>query len=302
MTHATPERPSALRIWWLAARPKTLGAAMAPVLLGTALAAVEGPLHLPSVLLCFAGALLLQIGTNYCNDLADFLKGTDKDRIGPIRATQAGWVTPGQMKLATQLVFAAAALVCAGLVARAGWPLVLIGITSILAGVLYTAGPYPLAYLGLGDLFVLIFFGPVAVAGTTYVQTLTFAWTPIWLGFGPGLLSVGILIANNFRDLDGDRLAGKKTLAVRFGVTFTRLQYTVCLLIAGLLPWWVYPEGAMTGPLRMLLLLGASLLVLIPIPFVWKHEGRALNPLLARTARVLMGYCLLVALAWGIPA
>lgn len=294
-------RPSPVAVWWLAARPKTLGAAMAPVLLGTALAAAAGGFHLPSAILCFAGALLLQIGTNYCNDLADFLKGTDKERIGPARATQAGWVTPGQMKAATALVFGLATAVCAALVARAGWPLVIIGAASILAGVLYTAGPYPLAYLGLGDLFVLVFFGPVAVAGTAYVQTLAFDWTPVWLGFGPGLLSVGILIANNFRDLAGDRAAGKKTLAVRFGPTFTRIQYTLCAAGAAVLPWVAPMPGPTGDPLTLVLTLAASLVVFLPVPFVWRHEGRALNPLLARTARVLMLYCILLSAA-GIVA
>lgn len=290
-----------MKHWLLAARPKTLWAAVGPVMIGTAMAHGEGGAHLPTAMACLLGAVLLQIGTNFSNDYADFMKGTDTpNRVGPARAVASGWVTPRQMLVATIVVFVLAALVCGYLMTRGGWQLLVLGVVSILAGLAYTAGPFPLAYLGLGDLFVLVFFGPVATAGTYYVQTQSFAWLPVLAGLGPGLLSVAILTVNNLRDIEGDRLAGKRTLAVRLGVTFARIEYAACVLLAAAVP---YVMVAFFAPTRRNALM-ACLLVVAAWPvmrLVFTRSGRALNPGLGRTALLLLVYSLTLSLGWLIP-
>ncbi len=294
------QHPGIILVWLQAARPKTLFAAVAPVLMGTAMAYADGSMHLPAALACLAGALLLQIGTNFSNDYADFVKGADtEERIGPVRATQAGLVSPGAMKTAAILTFVAAAAVCGYLVTRGGWPILALGILSILAGVAYTSGPYPLAYLGLGDLFVLIFFGPVAVAGTYYVQAQTFSWLPAAAGLAPGLLAVAILVVNNLRDIEGDRKAGKHTLAVRFGASFSRWQYTGCIVLAAAVPPLLI---RFAGPGHVNAHV-ASLILLIAIPpirMVFARSGRALNPLLGITSILLLTQSILFSIGWNL--
>ena len=292
--------PGIWRSWLLAARPKTLWAAVGPVMVGTALAFGDQSLHIPSVLAALAGAILLPIGTNFCNDYADFKKGADTvHRVGPARAVASGWITPRQMLIATVLVFALAALVCGYLVTRAGWPLVVLGVVSIFAGVIYTAGPYPLAYLGLGDLFVLVFFGPVAVLGTYYVQALEFSPIAFYAGIGPGLLSVAILTVNNLRDVANDAVAGKRTLAVRWGVTFARAEYIACILIAAAMPFWLVHLG---GPSRGNAIM-ASLIVFAAWPvirLVCTKSGRELNPGLGMTALLLLVYFMTFSIGWNV--
>ncbi|MCF6285727.1 MAG: 1,4-dihydroxy-2-naphthoate polyprenyltransferase, partial [Candidatus Hydrogenedentes bacterium] len=223
-----------LKIWLLAARPKTLAAGLTPVLIGTAMAAAAGSFHLASALCAALGALLIQIGTNFANDYFDFVKGTDtEERVGPKRATQAGLVSPKTMLIATIIVFALSFVPGAYLIVRGGWPFLAIGVVSVICGILYTGGPYPLGYLGLGDLFVLVFFGPVAVGGTYYVQALTLPTDVLVAGLMPGLFSTAILTVNNLRDADTDVRTGKKTLAVRFGKPFARLEYLFCVIVAG---------------------------------------------------------------------
>lgn len=292
--------PGLIQRWLLAARPKTLWAAVGPVMIGSAMASTTGAgAHAPSAWLALAGAILLQIGTNFCNDYADFIKGADTDRrTGPARAVASGWITPRQMLVATVLVFALAALVCGLLVLRAGWPLILLGVVSIAAGVLYTAGPYPLAYVGLGDLFVLIFFGPVATLGTYYVQTLEFSWLAAAAGIGPGFLSVAILTVNNLRDRVSDTEAGKRTLAVRFGAGFARVEFLACLLIAAVMPfvlvWWAGPQHR--NALAATVILFASWPV---IRLVMTRSGRELNPGLGMTALLLLAYSLAFSIGWA---
>lgn len=278
--------------WILAARPKTLLAGFCPVAIGSALAWRSEGFHLLAASAALFGAICIQIGTNFCNDYCDYFQGADtEDRKGPTRAVQAGLVTPAQMLAATTLMFGLAAAATSYLVYRAGWGLLLIGIVSILFGVLYTAGRYSLAYLGLGDLFVLIFFGPVAVAGTYYVQTLNLTSDVIVAGFAPGLLAVGLLVVNNLRDIDEDRLANKRTLAVRFGKAFVRSEYTVCVLAAACIPAalflaWNYPASVL-------------LACLVAVPScalarqVWRTDGERLNPYLGKTAATLLLYTLL---------
>ena len=286
------------QIWLLAARPKTLWAAISPVIIGGALALAVDQGHLLSWLAAALGALLIQIGTNFANDLFDYEKHTDtEERLGPLRVTQAGLVTPRQMRVATALVFGLALLVGIYLVARGGWPIVAIGLFSILFGVLYTAGPYPLGYNGFGDIFVLIFFGPVAVGGTCYVMTLGISNTVLLAGIPPGLLAVAILVVNNLRDIDSDRKTGKRTLAVRFGVTFTRGQYLLILLPAFLFaPLHYLITGTHLGALLSLL---AIIPAIGPLQKVFSdRDGATLNKVLADTGKVLFVYSLTFSVGW----
>jgi 1,4-dihydroxy-2-naphthoate polyprenyltransferase len=288
-----------VQAWFLAARPRTLWAGVAPVLIGVAWALAYDVVHVPSALAALAGALLIQIGTNFCNDYADYHKGADTaERVGPLRATQSGLITPRAMGWATVLVFGLAALVGAYLVARGGWPLFWIATISIIAGVAYTAGPYALAYLGLGDVFVLIFFGPVAVAGTFYVQAGFWNAPVWWSGLAPGLLSCAILAVNNLRDIEQDRVARKRTLAVRFGRRFARLEYLGSVVLAivvvpfGL--WW-----SLRLPAIALLPVLSVFAVRQPLKRVLGGaQGGALNPALGETARTLLVFAVLFTIAW----
>lgn len=282
----------------MAARPKTLGAAIAPVLLGTAMAYEAGALHLPSAALALLGAILIQVGVNYHNDYADFVQGTDTDdRVGPTRVTQAGYVKPATMRRATWCVFGLAVLAGVYLILRGGWPILVIGVLSIASAVLYTAGPYALADTGLADLFVLVFFGPVAVGGTYYVQTLDITWPVVVAGLGPGLLSEGILLVNNIRDMEGDRETGKRTLPVRFGRRSGVLLYGACIAGAALIPAVLY---GLTGAHPWAL--GAA--VVLPLAaaptrtLARASQPERLNPLLGATGRLLMVYSLLFAVGW----
>ncbi len=292
--------PSRVSVWIQAARPKTLWAAVAPVALGTAFALEAGRVHWPSALVALLAAVLIQIGTNFANDYSDFVKGADTAaRKGPLRITQAGLVAPQAVRLAATLVFAAAFVSGMYLVWRGGWIVLLIGVLSILFGVLYTAGRYALAYLGLGDLFVLIFFGPVAVAGTYYVQVLSVSGAVLIAGLGPGLLAVAILLANNIRDIEEDRAANKRTLVVRLGRSFGIGLYTACLLGAAAVPvglavasgshWW----SLVAAPV---VLLGAPNIR----TFVREREAERLNPLLGSTARLLLVYSLVFSIGWNL--
>ncbi len=292
MTESVPVY-SKPHIWWLAARPKTLPAAATPVIIAGAMALADRAFHLPSFLAALLGGLLIQIGTNYANDLFDFRKSVDtSERLGPLRVTQAGLVTESQMRLATIIVFALA--LCDGiyLVTRGGLPIVIIGIASILCGVLYTAGRYPLGYVGLGEIFVLIFFGFVPVAGTYYVMSRTITSQVVLAGLAPGLLSVAILVVNNLRDINTDRATGKRTLAVRFGRHFAQIEYIVAVVGGTLYPLLHYPVFR-RHPLIML----ASVTSLLAIPLcrnvLVTEDGAVLNETLAGTGRLLLlfGLC-----------
>jgi 1,4-dihydroxy-2-naphthoate octaprenyltransferase len=288
---------SSVHIWWLAARPKTLPAAVAPVLIGTSIALADGAFHWPAALAAALGALLIQIGTNLANDYFDFKNGADTaERLGPVRVTQAGLVTPAQTKAATAVAFGLALLVGGYLVYRGGWPIVTIGLLSILFGVLYTGGPYPLGYNGLGDSFVLIFFGPIAVAGTHYVQTLTWSLEAAIAGFAPGCFSVAILTVNNLRDLDNDNRAGKRTLPVRFGRRFAMVEYIAMLLLACSLPAVMVLVFEAS---RWTLLAALTLLPAVSaIRAVATVTGRELNDTLAATGRLLLVFSLLFSIGW----
>ncbi len=287
-----------LKIWWMAFRPKTLTAAIAPVMIGTAMAYGDGIHHFPSAFLCLFAALTIQTGTNLANDYFDFKKGADTaERIGPTRITQAGLVKPETVRLSFIIAFALSALACGVLVMRAGWPIAVIGIISIISGILYTAGPKPLGYIGLGDIFVLIFFGPVAVGGTYYVQSFEINMAVILAGIAPGLISVAILTINNLRDIASDSKSGKRTLAVRFGKSFAHSEYLTSIIIASLIPVLIYALIADHLPI-----LTASITVLIAVPAIktvlTKSDGPSLNNALAFTGKLLLIYSILFSIGW----
>lgn len=248
--------------WILAFRPKTLSAAIVPVVVATALVWARGDSILWWVSgLALLGALLIQIGTNLVNDAIDFKKGADtNERLGPRRVTASGVFSAKAVLWASAVVFALAVASGIPLVIHGGWPIVVIGVVSVLLGYAYTAGPFPLAYLGLGDLFVIVFFGLVAVGGTVYLHTLSYYWDVVIAGLQVGFLSTVLLAINNLRDVEQDKKVGKKTLAVRFGVTFSRLEILLLLVFSfGLGAYWVTKGWYLTGLLPLTLL-----------PFAWR--------------------------------
>jgi 1,4-dihydroxy-2-naphthoate octaprenyltransferase len=229
--------PTAWRHWAEAARPKTLPAAVIPVLVGTALAAAHRTADWGKAAVCLLFALLVQIGTNFANDYFDFVKGADTPaRVGPRRAVAAGLIAPRTMLRATGLVLGVAFLVGLLLVRAGGWILLPIGVISIVCAIAYTGGPFPLGYNGLGDLFVFIFFGLVAVDTTFYVQAGGLAPDATSCAAAVGLLAANILVANNYRDAETDARAGKRTLVVRFGRKFAVWQYALSHIVALLCP------------------------------------------------------------------
>jgi 1,4-dihydroxy-2-naphthoate polyprenyltransferase len=294
-------RPSAGRIWLLAIRPKTLPAAAAPVLIGAGLAAFRDHFALLPAVAALLGALLIQIATNLANDYYDFKRGADTaERVGPVRVTQAGLVEPEAVKRAMMLTLATALVVGFYLAGVGGWPIVVIGVASLACAVGYTAGPYPLAYHGLGDFFVFVFFGLVAVSGTYYVQSLEFTVESLIAGAGVGALSTAILVVNNLRDMETDGRAGKRTLAVRIGKTLTRFEYLKMLVIAAAVP--VVGMVAFGWPPLALAAAAAVLLALPPARTVLGFAApRELLPALGQTARVvaIYGVVLAAALAAG---
>lgn len=290
-----------VRAWLMAARPKTLTAAAAPVAAGTGLAVFHGVGSWLPALAALLGALLIQVGTNFANDYYDFVRGGDtEERVGPTRVTQAGILAPEAVKRGMVLVLGAAVLVGVYLVAVAGWPIVWIGVASVACAVLYTGGPFPLAYHGLGDVFVFLFFGLIAVGGTVYVQGLVWPPDALLAGAGLGALSTAILVVNNLRDIETDAVAGKRTLAVRLGPVGTKVQYILMLGVAAAVPlvgWAVYG-----WPLLSLVSLVFVPLSVAPLRAVLSYEDpRELLPALGGTARAvaLYGLLLAVGLAFG---
>lgn len=286
------QQPTPFQIWLLAARPKTLPAAAVPVIVGTAVALSERVFSPGPALAALLGALLIQIGTNLANDVFDFKKGADTTaRLGPVRVTQAGLLSPGQVLAGMWFTFGLAALIGVYLVLEGGWPIVIIGLLSIAAGLAYTGGPFPLGYNGLGDLFVFIFFGLVAVGGTYYVQAGLVSLAA-WAAAVPvGLLATAILVVNNLRDIDTDRAAGKKTLAVRLGARGVQMEYTLLVVGAYACPLLMWLTGTSTV---WVLLAWLSLLLTRPLfQLIWREKGRVLNQALAGTARLELVYGLL---------
>lgn len=286
-------QPSKLRVWVMASRPKTLPASLTPVLVGGALAYGAKAFALLPFLAALFGACLIQIGTNLANDYFDFKHGADNaDRLGPVRVTQQGLATPREVLWATTVAFGLAVLVGTYLVAVGGYPIVAIGLASILAGIAYTGGPFPLGYNGLGEVFVFLFFGLVAVLGTLYVQAHALMPVAWYVALPVGFLSSAINVVNNLRDIDTDRLAGKKTMAARFGARFTRIEYAALVLGS-------YLVVLALVALRMLHPLALS--VLLTLPMAWKlnrsvHRdvGATLNKTLAGTGQLLLLFGILL--------
>ncbi|MBN1561878.1 1,4-dihydroxy-2-naphthoate polyprenyltransferase [candidate division KSB1 bacterium] len=288
-----------LRPYLLASRPKTLPAAVAPVIIGTALAFADGGGHWPSALLAAFGAIMIQIGTNYANDYYDYIKGSDdqQTRLGPLRATAAGLVPPRAMRTAFIVAYAIAALAGIYLLARAGWPVLIIGALSILFGILYTGGPFPLGYNGLGDIFVFIFFGLVAVGGAYYVQVLQINAVVLMAGIAPGLMSTAILAVNNLRDIDNDKISGKRTLPVVLGASAGRLEYVLLMTIACCMPIILV---LMTGEHLFCIAAGVVIFPAIPLICILYREkpGAVYNQVLARTGQLLVLFSLLFSVGW----
>jgi 1,4-dihydroxy-2-naphthoate octaprenyltransferase len=261
----------------------------------------EGVFRFGPALAALVGALLIQIGANFANDVFDFKKGADTTaRLGPVRVTQAGLLSPGQVMAGMWLTFGLAALIGLYLVVVGGWPIVVIGLLSIASGIAYTGGPYPLGYNGLGDLFVFIFFGLVAVCGTYYVQAGTVSPAAIWAAVPVGLLATDILVVNNLRDIETDRAAGKKTLAVRLGRTGTQLEYILLLGLSYAVPLLMWLAGVSSA---WVLLTWLSIPLVKPLVQIIRHEtGRPLNQALAGTARLELIFSFLFSAGFVIQA
>ena len=244
-----------------------------------------------------AGALLLQVGVNFANDYFDWAKGVDRpERKGPLRVTQSGLVSPREMRLAMAVVFGLSALVGLYLVAVGGWPILAIGAAALLCALLYSGGPFPLGHYGLGDLLVFLFFGPAAVVGTYYVQALRSSWEALLWSVPVGALVTAILVVNNFRDLDTDREAGKRTLAVLLGERGTRLEYALLLMSAYVVPLGVWLAGARpVGVLLPWLSLPLALRLLRTMRKTPISDGETLNRALAQTAQLGLAYSVLLA-------
>jgi 1,4-dihydroxy-2-naphthoate octaprenyltransferase len=302
------------KAWVIAARPQTLPAAASPVVVGTGLAVHDGVFAILPAIAALVGAALIQIGTNFANDYYDAVQGADtEDREGFTRVTAGGLIAPETVKRAMYLTFAAAIILGTYLVSVGGVPILVIGLLSVASGIAYTGGPYPLGYHGLGDLFVFVFFGLVAVAGTYYVQAAAALADPFPLGIPPetlpvaalvaalpiAALSTDILVVNNVRDKEEDATTGKRTLAVRFGYGFARAQFVGMLVLAYAVPLWflVRPGYSVAVSLPYLTLPYA---VGITRTMLTETAGDVLNPTLERTGRLLAGYAVLFAVGLSV--
>lgn len=290
-----PAGISPLHAWILAIRPKTLPASAAPVVVGTAAALADSRFALLPALAALAGSLLLQIGVNLANDYFDHMKGIDSgDRLGPLRVTQSGLIPARRVRNAMILAFVLGALVGLYLIQVGGWPILVVGAASIISALAYSGGPYPLASHGLGDVFVFVFFGLVAVCGTYYVQALQIPLPVVMASVPVGLLITAILVVNNLRDIGTDSSSGKRTLAVMMGEKATRREYAILVVGAYLVPalFWAIRRDSLW-----------ILLPLVSVPLARKvarvvmtQKGPVLNEALAGTARIALVYSLLLGL------
>jgi 1,4-dihydroxy-2-naphthoate octaprenyltransferase len=281
-------RPSALQVWLLAARPKTLSVSVAPVLVGTALAWLETAtvLWLPASVALVA-ALLIQIGTNLHNDAADFVRGADTpDRLGPARAVASGWLTARQAEIAALGSFALAFICGIYLAWHGGWPIVLLGLAALASGWAYTGGPRPLAYSGLGELFVYLFFGLAAVMGSFYLQTFRIDWAAFVAASMLGMQAAAVIVVNNYRDLDSDRAVGKNTLAVRLGRERSQVEYGLLLFLPFLLLPVLYVLTGMNKWGAGLPYLALPWAMRLFLRFTTQPMGPDFNHILAQTAQL----------------
>ncbi len=284
---------SALKSWWLAFRPKTLSVSLAPVLVGSALAWHESRtfLWLPALVALLA-AMLIQVGTNLHNDVKDHERGADTpERLGPSRATASGWLSAGQVKRAVALCFGAAVLLGVYLVWHGGWLILLVGLFSVAAGLAYTGGPRPIAYSATGELFVWLFFGVVAVMGSYFLQTFHFAWAAFVIACMVGFFAAAVIVVNNTRDLASDRKVGKNTLAVRVGLGWSRVEYTLLMAV----PFLLLPLlGLQLNAPVWLPLLAVPWALLLVRRFCREAPGPGHNRLLAQTAQLQLLFSILL--------
>ena len=288
------EAMSPMGAWMLATRPRTLPAAVSPVMVGTAMAVADGKFEFMPAFAALLGALLLQIGVNLANDYFDFKKGIDtSERLGPVRVTQSGLIPPDRVRLAMIIIFSGALAVGLYLTAVAGWPVLIVGMACMLASLAYSGGPFPLASHGLGDLFVFIFFGLVAVCGTYYVQALQVTTQVLWLSVPVGFLITAIIVVNNLRDIPTDQKSGKNTLAVILGERGTKLEYLLLVIGAYIMPAAFFFSGGFSVWVLLPLI---SIPMSIPnIIAVHKDKGPSLNQVLAKTAALSLVFSLLLA-------
>ncbi|WP_414718600.1 1,4-dihydroxy-2-naphthoate polyprenyltransferase [Thiocapsa sp.] len=292
-----PGSGSNLALWIAAARPKTLILAVAPVVAGIGLAVFQtGEIAAVTAVLTLIAAVVIQIGTNLHNDASDYERGTDTaDRLGPPRATAEGWFSLEQVKRAAHLAFGLAFVIGLVLVVRGGWPILAIGIASLVAGYAYTGGPRPIAYGPFGEIYVLLFFGIAAVGGTYYLQTLRFEWSAFMVGIALGLPAAAVLLLNNYRDLETDRIAGRRTLCHHLGRPRARLLYGLLLLTS--IAILLFTFGPTIGwPLLAAIPLGA----LLTLKLVRGATGKQINPLLGQTGLFQAALTVLLLVGFGL--
>ncbi|GJQ62550.1 MAG: 1,4-dihydroxy-2-naphthoate polyprenyltransferase [Melioribacteraceae bacterium] len=292
MLNSEVKNISKFESWILASRPKTLLAAAVPVVIGTSIAVREDQHNLLAAVVALLCSVLIQIGTNFVNDLYDHLAGSDtEERVGPLRALASGLISVPEMKYGILFTFGIAFLSGLYLVYMTSWITLVIGIVSILAGYAYTAGPYPLAYNGLGDIFVFVFFGFVGTVGTYYVQAGDVSALSFWASVPVGALVTNILVVNNYRDIEQDQVAGKRTLAVKFGKGFTRIQYLLFMIVSYLVPFVVY-FTYYSSIIVFLPLLSLPLAIRL-IRMIYTLKGTELNKTLELTAKLSLIYGIL---------
>ena len=283
-----------IKLWLTTSRPKTLLLIIAPIILGAAFA--KHHFNWFWFFVTLLSAVCIQVGTNFANDYFDHHKGADTtERLGPKRALQQGLVTHEQMRVAYWIAFIIAALFGCLLVYRTGWPIILIGIASIASGIMYTATRYSLAYLGIAEIFVIMFFGPVATLGTYYVQTLSWNWAVCFAGLAPGCIATALLVVNNLRDYDQDKKANKKTLAVRFGKSFAKYEYTALLFAGLLVPLFLHLFFGYSSLILLSLVLILLAYKLIRHLYTYQHPSE-LNTLLANTGKFALLFCVVIGL------
>ncbi len=301
MNRSNNIKPNSPKAWLLAARPKTLAAAVVPVMVGCALAYYYGKFQWIPALACLFFAMLMQVAANLINDLYDFMKGCDgEDRLGPLRATAQGWISTRAMKRGIFLTIALACAVGSALIYYGGWEMILVGCFCAFFAYFYTSGPYPLAYNGLGDVAVIVFFGVVAAGFTCYVQTLFWTRAISFSGLATGMVVNTLLVLNNYRDRDTDRRAGKRTVVVRFGEPFGRYLYLFSGVLAVFIVCLVFPfEKGIAWTFREICLPFLTLLYLIPHFLTWRKigeikTGKSLNMLIGKTSRNMLFFALLL--------
>ncbi len=291
-TTRADQPPAGWRLWWLAIRPRTLTIAVAPVLAGTAVAAAEsGHLSVPPMAVALFGAVAIQAGTNLYNDVGDALRGGDQPlRQGPPRVTALGWAPPAKVRLAALIAFGLAAVAGLYLAAVGGWPILALGVASLVAGWAYSGGPRPIAYTPMGEIFVIVFFGVGAVGGSYWLQAHALSAAAMATGAALGLVAAAVLLANNYRDMEADRLAGRRTLAIRIGCEPSKALYAILMLV----PFALLASPA--GPERgWIALLALPLALRLIRRFATEARGPAFNLILGHTARLELVVATLIA-------